>query len=859
MRVLPLRRLRAAVSDGGWPVDAGLLALIAIVTVAVGIVNQAFVGFPKGFDAYGHMSKIKFLVDFFPNIDWNYEWYSGMLYSEGSFPPLFHYLGGLLVGVLGLSTAGTLIVISAASFIVIAWGLYGLVRVATGDPVPALIACLLLISSSAYWNYILEAGLYPRILGMAFLAVFAFLAVLYYRGGGAPLYVAMVLSLAATLSSHLLLGAIGLAFAVLFVASIPKTAVQRVIEMAKLLIPCAAVVAFFYLPYVVALGQPAAVPVFTRQYTPLSLSALFVPGTPGGAFESLPFFLVPAAIALVVIAYWKRRLPQQSGARRLLVVLGVAGIASLAYAFVGLPAPHVFIYNFQPGQALFFATWFLAALCGVALSGMKLSRAQVAGVVALLLVFTLATAPDVARGTVMGDNAYKQQIQAALQIGSLDKQYRVGVSWDGGSDWINSSTDVPQTRGYQQQGVLHADWQYWLEQTVWSTRPDYAQTNFLLDWYGVRWLYGGPDPTVVQGFEARPDLYTPLAPTSPPAARTFEYSQAGPILSARTTRAALVVGSDAAYTLVVKALALSGFDSRSLIPLRGGEYLDEHSAAELSQFSQVILYGFKAHDPAKALAVLGTYVRGGGSVVMEANNSPFEVAASAAEPIPGTQLRKVGVGPAWNFEGSASPILAGIDLQAFAPATYQGGPWGVSYIPASAVQPWAEPVLMSDGQPVLVAGTLGRGRVVWSGLNLPFHIVTNQNAAESRLLAQEISWAAPDNGVDPGYDATWVNPELRRIVVQTPATGVLLKESWFSDWYATINGVAATVYAAGPDFMYVPLGDNVRFPASVELAFAKSPVEQLGDGISVTAIAALIAYVLTDLWRRRRRRSSNVD
>lgn len=856
MRVLPLRRLRAAVSGGGWTVDAGLLALIAIVTVAVGIFNQAFVGFPKGFDAYGHMSKIKFLVDYFPNIDWNFEWYSGMLYSQGSFPPLFHYLGGLLVGVLGLSTGAALIVISAASFIVIAWGLYGLVRVATGDSFAALIAGLVLISSSAYWNYILEAGLYPRILGMAFLALFAFLAVLYYRSGGAPLYVAMVLSLAATLSSHLLLGAIGLAFAVMLVASLPKTAIQRAIETAKLLIPCGGVVAFFYLPYVVALSQPAAVPVFTHEYAPLSLSALFVPGTPGGAFESLPFFLVPAAIALMVVAYWKRRLPHRSGARRLLVVLGIAGFTSLAYAFVGLPAPRVFIYNFQPDQALFFATWFLAALCGVALGGMKLSQAQVAGVVALLLVFTLATAPDGARGTVTGDNAYKQQIQAALQIGSPDKQYRVGVSWDGGSDWINSSTDVPQTRGYQQQGVLHADWQYWLEQTVWSARPDYVQTNFLLDWYGVRWLYGGPDPTVVQGFEARPDLYTPLAPTLPPAARTFEYPEAGPILSARSTRAALVVGSDAAYTLVVKALALSGFDSRSLIPVRGGEYLDEHSAAELSQFSQVILYGFKVHDPAKALGTLDSYVRGGGSVVVEANNSPFEVTDSAAEPIPGTQVRKVGVGPAWNFEGTTSPILAGIDLQAFAPATYQGGPWGVSYIPASAFQPWAEPVLMSNGHPVIVAGSLGRGRVVWSGLNLPFHIVSNQNAVESRLLAQEIAWAAPDNGVDPGYDATWVNPELRRITVQTPATGVLLKESWFSDWHATINGVAATVYAAGPDFMYVPLGNNVRFPASVELAFAKSPTEQLGAIISVAAIAALIAYLLTDVWRRRRRRSS---
>jgi uncharacterized membrane protein len=194
----PLRRFGAAVSVGGWKLDVAVLVLIALLTVAIGVVNQAFAGFPKGFDAYGHMSKIRFLVDYFPHVAWNYQWYSGILFSEGSFPPLFHYVGGVLVGVQGLSTATTLIVISAASFIVIAGGLYGLVRVATGDPIAGAVAALLLISSSAYWNYILEGGLYPRILGMAFLALFAFFAMRYHRRGGAPLYVAMVLSLAAS-------------------------------------------------------------------------------------------------------------------------------------------------------------------------------------------------------------------------------------------------------------------------------------------------------------------------------------------------------------------------------------------------------------------------------------------------------------------------------------------------------------------------------------------------------------------------------------------------------------------------------------------------------------------------------------
>jgi hypothetical protein len=829
--------------------DPAALALIAAITIAAGILNHSFIGFPKGYDAYGHMSKIKLLVDYFPNTDWNHEWYAGMLYSEGSFPPLFHYVGGFLVGVFGLSEATAEIVIAAVSFVLIGWGLYGVVRIATGDHLAALAAALLLTGSAGYWAYIVEGGLYPRIVGMAFMASFAFFAVLYYQRGARPAYVAMVLSMAGALSSHLLIGAIAVAFALLTIAALPRPLGQRIGEAGKLLVPTLLVVAYFYLPY--ALQRPSSVPLFTRAYQQLSLSALFVPGTPGGQFESLPFFLLPAAIALPVAGLLLRRTPGQQLSRRLLVVVGLAAAASLAYAFVGLPTPGEFIYNFQPGQALFFASWFLAAVAGLTLGALRPTRLVGAGLVVALVAFVLVTAPDVARGEINGDNAVKGHLQASLNVDPSEKQFRVGVSWDGGSDWINSRSDIPQTRGYQGQGVLHADWQYYLETAVWSPRPNYEEKNFLLDWYAVGSLYGGPDPGVVQQFESRPDLYAPLSPDLPPGARTFRYVNATPILSARSTRTALVVGSDASYTLILKALALAGFDSRSLIPIRGGQYLDDHSSANLAQFDQIILYGYSVHDPTRAAALLRNYVQHGGGVVMEANNSPFEEVASAPEPIPGTQIRKTGIGPAWHLAGQQNPITAGIDLAAFAPASYQGGPWGVSYIPPASLRSWAEPVLLSEGRPVLVAGVLGQGRLVWSGLNLPFHAVSNQVVEESRLLSQEIVWASPRETTAPAFSAEFVNPQLSRIRITSPATGVLFKESSFPNWHASVNGSSAQVYQAGPDFMYVPLGKDVAYPAQVILEFTRSAVEWLGDAISVVALVALLAYAAAGFRRRR--------
>ena len=827
------------------------MALIAVVTIAVGVLNHSFTGFPKGYDASGHMSKIKLLVDYFPNTDWNHEWYSGMLYSEGSFPGLFHHVGALLVGGLGLSAATALVVISVTSFVVIGWGLFGLVRVATGDRLAALAAVFVLTGSSGYWLYILEGGLYPRIVGMAFIALFGFFAVLYQQRNGRFAFVAMVVSLAAVLSSHLLVGAIGVVFALMIIAALPVSVGQRLWEGLKLLVSTGLLVAYFYLPY--AVQRPHSLPLFTNIYPSLPLSSLFVPGTPGGQFESLPFFLVPAAIGLAVAAVVTHRLPADAFANRLVLILGVAAMTSLIYAFLGLPAPLRFIYAFQPGQGLFFAAWFLAAVIGLTLGGLRLPRAAAAGLLVFLITFAVITTPDVARGEVVGDNPVKQELQAALRIDPSEKQYRVGVSWDGASDWINSRSDIPQTGGYQQQGELNPDWQYWLETTVWNRAPNYRETSFLLDWYAVKSLYGGPDPTVVNKFEARPDLYRSMSPTAPPIARTFEFVNASPILSAGSTRTALVVGGDAAYTLVLKAASLSGFDSQSVIPIRGGDYLDDHSAADLAQFDQVILYGYRVHDRARASALLAGYVQNGGGVVMEANNSPFEDTTSAPEPVPGTQVKKVGIGPAWNLESRPSAITSGIDFAAFAPATYQGGPWGISYIPPALIRSWAEPLLLSDGRPVLVAGILGRGRVVWSGLNLPYHTVANQTEDESRLLAQEIAWASPKKATASAYDATFVNPQLRRIEVTTPAAGVLFKENWFVNWHVSINGKPAELYEAGPGFMYAPLPKTLTFPARVTLEFTRSPLEWLGDGISMAAFVALVAYLLVGAFGRRRR------
>ena len=79
----------------------GPLVLVALV-VGMGARASAFAGTPKGYDAFGHIAKVTFLIENWPHVSWNYSWYSGMPTFQGSYPPGYHALVAVLAGPLGL-------------------------------------------------------------------------------------------------------------------------------------------------------------------------------------------------------------------------------------------------------------------------------------------------------------------------------------------------------------------------------------------------------------------------------------------------------------------------------------------------------------------------------------------------------------------------------------------------------------------------------------------------------------------------------------------------------------------------------------------------------------------------------------
>ena len=219
--------------------------------------------------------------------------------------------------------------------------------------------------------------------------------------------------------------------------------------------------------------------------------------------------------------------------------------------------------------------------------------------------------------------------------------------------------------------------------------------------------------------------------------------------------------------------------------------------------------------------------------------------------VPITGTADHAVNGEWQLSTVSSPITDGIDFSSFGPALYKGGPWTVS--DAAGVQSWAQTVVWSGAKSVVVVGQLGQGRVVWSGLNLPFHVDSYANAEESRFLTTAMGWATrPTNQVNATGSAHLGGPQQMTVSVSSSARGVLFKESWFDRWHAYVNGSEAPIFRAGPGFMYVLLPHGTRLPATIQWRYERSVADWAGIVVSAATLIALLTW---PRWRRYVRRS----
>lgn len=860
-------------------------------------------GYPPGGDAAQHLSRLTYIFTFPSSFNWFHVWSGGM--PQFLWYPSFSYIFlSFIMRLAGLPAGLVLTIAAVASIGLTAIGIYFLIFSVTRSKSAAFLSAILFLSTPAAYT-LTRASVYTRQMALPFL-VFAFAFFVrfwrtYVRENFSKIdYVFTVLFLGLVLINHLAMGVTAVGFIVLVGLFTTRNLKRFLAGFIKVILPALFLSSAFWLPL---LFYP--IPGFLTGKDVLSLPQVVEPWSNLFYFFNssfiyffepnpfiLPFFLLGNLFVWGLIAFLRRkRLAIDRFEKRLVTTFFFLTVLTIFYAKVTFPIIASFYSNIWPPLwVLLFSAIFLSLLIGLlfalAVSSMLLRIVIVVFLVAVSLAWMHTQFPleNIPKNPVFKALSYQfpfdspyRRIEAnrdrefynfvsrAVVLNTHQFNFRFGTGNFGHmARWFNVQDPfVPQTREYFYVAVVNPDSYFHLIQTVWNTPENYPETNFLLDWWGVKqFIVGDEDQEeeVPGKFANKPESYRLIDSFNYKGPLPFyhrydayEFQDAGPILTATQAPTVLVVGKkNTSYNTVFRALSYANIGSRMIIPIQGSEFVDDYNLSELKKFSVIFLYDYRWHNFEKADRLLTQYVQSGGHLVIEENKDTsfdkvFEVAPVASI------SREEREGD-WLFDSQEGSLVD------FDQPLFNQGPWAV--VVANRLKEGANVLLKSSLKSILVSRDYGQGKVIWSGMNLPFHIIYYQNQAESEylsfLLGVEGAGRQAHEGVSedltyttPDYQVTFVSPQERRLMVTGDMEGVLFKEFYFPNWHAYLvsdkkqllgSKKKLEVYKAGPGFMYVSLLKGFSEPIEIVFRYEKSFVERLSFFISVFSLIALCLY-----------------
>lgn len=746
----------------------------------------SFSDFPKGDDAYTHCGWTLFFVENWPYANWYPNWYGGFPVSL-SYHPIAYYLWALFVVITGSPVHSTLFFFSALSYILTGIGLYGLVWKITGSHESAFITPLLLITSIGLVGTLTMGGAYTRVFAtMLWMLSFFFLLGYIKDREQKRFFLGTIILTAGTVTSNMLIGFFAALTTVLILLFCIRGWKERIFHLFKILVPTATLSAFFYVPFLfvylsrfVSFGLTAG-----HHSNPVPLVNLV-----GASPLPLLFFFVGTLVVRIVKIKFD---PISSGVLKALKVLI---LFFFFFGFLDLPPSVRFFASYDSS---YFLAVYLSIYVGVLFGGVfnninkkfqkmkaeislfsfQLPRLRLKTrtmLLSVLLLVLISLSMSYHRALMQfvvdsGAESFDHAVYATEQLLKIDpyeKNFRFATDWIQIVRWFNYRYDVPQTDGVHAMAMPYPEWVQWFDKAVFESKDNWPETNFLLDWYGVKWLVvrervdyaGGGVPwryDSPEKFLGEPRYYRVESMFNVPAESPwegptyqFEYNFATPLVSPTNSTTLLIVGGSELYENTFRALAYANSNTRHFIPVKGYACLDDYTLEELKKFDVlfVALYKDYCHEFDKTWNLLREYVETGGGLVIDTGCSglssiPLPSPVNAAEK---TNLEAKG----WNFTEVNSQVTRWVDFMSFSPPTE------VSVSTSENVYPWARTVLWSHSRPIAVIGEYGEGRVLWNGLSLPDRVSGNKNFMESFFLSRIIDWVSkkPESVSDVTNDA----------------------------------------------------------------------------------------------------------
>ncbi|MBI3396890.1 hypothetical protein HY045_00275 [Candidatus Woesebacteria bacterium] len=395
----------------------------------------------------------------------------------------------------------------------------------------------------------------------------------------------------------------------------------------------------------------------------------------------------------------------------------------------------------------------------------------------------------------------------------------------------------------------------------------FNNTLYLLDWYSIKFIEGVREGTTVTALLPKEltkdyfihdtllDFNNEKYEKGNKTLRYFELKDdlTSPILTGTNAPTIGVFATDAGYETVVRAMGDANLNSKKVIPLKLGNYLDKVNENDLKGMDALILYDYSYYNKNASFKKIENYVNNGGKIFVDTGTEVGEANSEGPLPkiFPIDKTFRKSLGSSWDLSVDPSNITNGVDFTKFDPPIFDNGPWNISFPRSeSDTRPNSKVIVRNHGTPILISKQMGSGEVIWSGINFPYHTIRFHNSNEITLFANIISELVPLNKLPPPASVVSFESAQKRSVLTSGATGVLFKEENYPGWSAGIgdkrvgNSISAKIWKAGPaypGFMYVRIpkkysGQN----AIVTFNFSGVPLTWIFSVLSFT-VAFIIA------------------
>lgn len=420
------------------------------------------------------------------------------------------------------------------------------------------------------------------------------------------------------------------------------------------------------------------------------------------------------------------------------------------------------------------------------------------------------------------------------EVDQKDTNFRIWNHSGGKMTW-NLISQVPQVEGYFQYMTKYsAEWTAWFNATLAEevvknkTIPqDMAdkQALFLIDWYAAKYLYAGEGEefNLAPRFYEKNDYVLRKSAEQAPAVFTIKPEYTSGIVEAVGVPLVGFVGSDDGYNIFIRNLGMLNLNTHYLVPLRLGYSINDISKEDLSRLKLLVIYGTK--DKGRDWGKIEEFVKKGGSLFIETGGeNAFREGNDLPSVFPADSLSFGSLGEQWTT--SVSSDFSRINFKKLEPLIYQGEPWKLSYLDDSSVMRSSTRFLLAqDGKPVVTEQIIGEGKVIWSGVNSlyrPWELKKN-GMAEVKIVEEILKKLIVAPYTSP-IDVSVKREKAEKIEVQgSNFSGILVKEKNLPGWsaYAENNGnkIRLKQYAAGIDFMYFAVPQNLEGPIRAEINY----------------------------------------